>query len=256
MDYGFIVLRHVISEKTNKYWNQCVKLIRLYYPNKKIVIIDDNSDNYFVKADFNYTNLEIIKSEYPARGELLPYIYYYKNKWFPKAIIIHDSVFIHKRIPFENISLPVLPLWHFEYDKENLHNILRLVSNIKNNFNIEKKIIGDNLVNNMGFKYSNVFSGCFGVQCIIQHDFLVRIEHKYNISRLVDFVKTRKDRCSLERLLGAVFSEEYKYLNKYRSLFGSIHRHYGAFSYNYDSYEEDFRNKKVKARFVKVWSGR
>ena len=256
MDYGFIILRHVINEKTNKYWNQCVKLIRAHYPNKKIIIIDDNSDSFFVKADFNYNNLEIVKSEYPARGELLPYIYYYKNKWFPKAIIIHDSVFIHKRIPFENINLPVLPLWHFDYDKENLHNILRLSSTIKNNFNIEKKIMGDNVVSRMGFNYSNIFFGCFGVQCVIQHDFLVRIENKYKISRLVDSVKSRKDRCSLERLLGAIFSEEYKYLNKYRSLFGSIHRHYRAFSYNFDSYEEDFKNKIIKSRFVKVWSGR
>ena len=27
-NYGFIITRHVNSEKTNKYWNQTVKLIR------------------------------------------------------------------------------------------------------------------------------------------------------------------------------------------------------------------------------------
>jgi hypothetical protein len=39
-DYGFIITRHVISEKTNKYWNQTVKLIRSIYPLKKIIVID------------------------------------------------------------------------------------------------------------------------------------------------------------------------------------------------------------------------
>ena len=28
--YGFIITRHVNSDKTNKYWNQCVKLIRTF----------------------------------------------------------------------------------------------------------------------------------------------------------------------------------------------------------------------------------
>ena len=39
--YGFIITRHVNSEKTNKYWNKCVKCIRTFYPLKKIIIIDD-----------------------------------------------------------------------------------------------------------------------------------------------------------------------------------------------------------------------
>jgi hypothetical protein len=99
MSFGFIITRHVNSEQTNKYWNQNVKLIRSLYPLKKIIIIDDNSTQSFVKADFEYKNLEIIQSEYPKRGELLPFIYYLKYKWFDNAVIIHDSTFIHKRIP-------------------------------------------------------------------------------------------------------------------------------------------------------------
>lgn len=255
MDYGFIVLRNVNSEKTNRYWNQCVKLIRIHYPHKKIVIIDDNSDYKFVNADFNYSNIEVIKSDYPARGELLPYIYYYKHRWFPKAVIIHDSVFIHKRYPFERIKLPILPLWHFEYDKENLHNILKLVNTISNNHYIGKRVIGERH-HTMGFNNSNKFLGCFGVQCFIDLKFLINLENKYNISRLVNTVKTKKDRCSLERLSGAIFTQEFNALNKYKSLFGNIHKHFRAFSYNYDAYEDDFKNKRIKEAFVKVWTGR
>ena len=60
MSYGFIITRHVNSELTNQYWNQCVKLIRTHYPLKKIVIIDDNSNYAFIQADHDYKNVEIL----------------------------------------------------------------------------------------------------------------------------------------------------------------------------------------------------
>ena len=133
--YGFIITRHVNSEKTNKYWNECLRCIRRFYPFKKIVIIDDNSNQSLVKADFPYKNVEVIQSEYPGRGELLPYYYFYKRHFFENAVIIHDSVFFHKRINFEKlVGTPVLPLWHFEADKENIHNTNRIIHSIKNKY--------------------------------------------------------------------------------------------------------------------------
>jgi len=115
--FGFIITRHVNSQNTNKYWNHSVKLLRTLYPNIKIVIIDDNSNKSFIKADFNYNNIEIIQSEFPGRGELLPYYYFIKHKFFENAIIIHDSVFIHKRINFNKLNgTKVLPLWYFNSD--------------------------------------------------------------------------------------------------------------------------------------------
>ena len=44
--FGFIITRHVNSPTTNKYWNQCVKCIRTFYPFVKIVIIDDKPNAY------------------------------------------------------------------------------------------------------------------------------------------------------------------------------------------------------------------
>ena len=74
MNFGFIVTRHVNSEKTNLYWNHCIKLLRTHYPLCQIVIIDDNSKQEFINPEHDYKNLTIIQSEYPGRGELLPYI--------------------------------------------------------------------------------------------------------------------------------------------------------------------------------------
>ena len=56
-DYGFIITRYVNSELTNKYWNNCIKCIRTFYPYKKIVIIDDNSNKDFVKPFYNFDNI-------------------------------------------------------------------------------------------------------------------------------------------------------------------------------------------------------
>ncbi len=255
MTYGFIITRHVNSEQTNKYWNQCVKLIRTYYPFKKIIIIDDNSNQTFIKADFDYKNTEIIQSEYPKRGELLPYIYFLKNKWFENAVIIHDSVFIHKRIPFEMIKGPVTPLWHHAYDKENLQNLLRISSRLKNNLYLKNKLNG-NEVNILGLNQKDNFNLCFGVQTYINLNFLERLEAKYKITNLISVINSRTDRCGLERIMGLLFNEEYPLLYKRGSLFGNIMNHHRAFNYNYDEYLQDFKSKKAYEPFVKVWTGR
>ena len=58
-DYGFIITRHVNSELTNKYWNNCIQCIRRVYPYRKIVVIDDNSVKEHVVSFYNYENIDI-----------------------------------------------------------------------------------------------------------------------------------------------------------------------------------------------------
>ena len=252
-NYGFILTRHVNSEQTNKYWNQSVKLIRTFYPLRKIIVIDDNSNQDLVKADFAYKNITIIQSEYPGRGEFLPYFYYLKYKWFPNAVIIHDSLFIHKKIAFETFNMPVIPLWHHSYDKENLDNLLRLSSVLNNNQILTKKIT--NNFNILGLN-SDAFNLCFGAQAYIKLGFLEHLQHKYNISKMVNVIHNRPDRCSFERILGLLFCQEYPKMLKICSLFGDIFTHYCAFSYNYRQYKEDLKKGRVIPPFVKVWTGR
>lgn len=250
--YGFIITRHVNSEKTNKYWNQCIKLIRTFYSDNKIVVIDDNSNPIFLKQEHNYTNVIYIQSEYPGRGELLPYIYYLKYKWFPSAVIIHDSLFIHSKIRFELFNTPILPLWHHKYDKENLYNILRIAKNLTNNSTIIKKLsTNDNILG-----LNNELNLCFGCQSYIKLNFLVFIDKKYRILNLVYVVRNRKDRCSLERVFGAIFCQEYPKLLKIKSLFGDILTKYRNNLYNFDEYMYDLKFNKLRYPFIKVWTGR
>lgn len=253
-NYGFIITRHVNSEKTNRYWNQSIKLIRTYYPLKQIIIIDDNSNQDFIQADHSYKNITIIQSEYPGRGELLPYIYYLRYKWFPKAIILHDSLFIHRRIPFEKFSMPVLPLWHHLYDKENLYGLLHIASVLNNNYNLIQKLNG-NEINILGLN-KNSFNLCFGGQSFIQLSFLEKIQHKYNLNALVNVVTNRTERCAFERIIGLLFCEEFKQLINIKSLFGDILNKHKALKYDYDEYINDLKQNKIPYPFVKVWTGR
>jgi hypothetical protein len=256
MKYGFIITRHVNSEQTNKYWNQSVKLIRTFYPLVKIIIIDDNSNQNFIIPDHEYSNLIVIQSEYPKRGELLPYIYYLKYKWFENAVIIHDSVFIHKKIPFEVINMPILPLWHHPCDKENIENSMRVISFLKNNYKLYNKMNGRE-TNILGFNY-NKYNICFGCQCYINLNFLERINHKYNLINLTNAIHCRTDRCTLERVLGLIFTEESTQLKygRMKSLFGEIKKHHKSFMYNFNNYMIDFNKGRAVHSFVKVWTGR
>ena len=254
MTYGFIITRHVNSQETNKYWNQSVKLIKTFYPRKQIIIIDDNSNQDFIVSDYEYQNVTIIQSEYPCRGELLPFIYFLRYKWFDNAIIFHDSAFIHTRIPFEAFNCPVLPLWHHPKDKENINNVVRIVGHLKNNHKLYSKIYDrGNVVLGLNDGKYNI---CFGCQCFINLKFLEILELKYKITNLVNAIHCRTDRCSLERVMGLLFNEEYKQLKNIKSLFGEITRHHKSFQYHYSEYWNDFQQKKIVHPIVKIWTGR
>ena len=95
-NYGFVVLRHVTNEETNNYWNECIKRINYFYPLRQIVIIDDNSNQEYVKSLYEHKNISIYSSIYPKIGELLPFLYFLKYHWFQKMIFIHG--FLKKKI--------------------------------------------------------------------------------------------------------------------------------------------------------------
>ena len=99
-NFRFIIVRHVNSEKTNKYWIEAYSLIRKYY-NNKIVIIDDNSDYNFINYNSEYIdiiNCEFIKSEYNCRGEILGYYYY--QKWHSNGFLFFKFIYYFITILF------------------------------------------------------------------------------------------------------------------------------------------------------------
>ena len=95
-----------------------------------------------------------------------------------------------------------MPLWHFDY-QEDLGQ-MRLMRNMKNT-NIIKSKLNNDTVQSLSFKKRDKWRGCFGVQAYISLSFIESIHNKYNVMSMVHIIKNRKDRCSLERIMGIIF---------------------------------------------------
>ena len=251
-DYGFIILRHVNSEFTNKYWTECYNCIRKFY-NYKIIIIDDNSNYNYVSSNIELVNCDIIQSEYNGAGEILGYYYFHKFHYFKKAFILHDSVFIHKYIDislFDNEKIKYL--WHFTHHWDNEEEELSLL-NIFNNLELKK------------FYYEkDNWYGCYGLQSIIDYNFLNSIVEKYDLFILLKYVNNRSIRMNLERIFSVLCTYEYTNLKNNPSIYGIIH-HYIHWGYTFENYlidtESTTENSKENNKLnhydlIKVWTGR
>ena len=271
-EFGFIITRHVNSVKTNEYWNHNVKLLKMYYPRCKIFIIDDFSHQEYIISFHNYANVTVIPAkeiieqfktnpdDYRGRGEFLPYLWLNslkdENMPFKKAVFIHDSVFFHKRIPFEQYkAYKAYSLWTFprSFCSIDLENTL----NICDHLSLSMRP----LVKRMAYKSrlnTSHWKGCFGVQSYIDVALVQKIFKKYDLGNLLDRIKCRADRCSLERIMGIILFIENNFKNV--SIFGNLlHKPFiikHGFNYSFDEYKSSFSHKKVLDKVVKVFTGR
>lgn len=230
---GFIILRHISKQQHNLFWIECYDSIRKFYPDYPIVIIDDNSNYNYITHKELY-NCTIIKSQFPKRGEFLPYYYFLKFKFFDTAVIIHDSVFINSKIDF-NIN-DFLFLWHFEHDWDQIQDETKMIN-----------LFNDTDLLHL-YKNKSLWKGCFGAMSIIQYDYLKSVNDKYNLDLLIPLITSRFNRCSFERVIACLLFINSKN-NKY-SLFGDIHK--------YSKWGIDFFNKHNYKHLpiIKIWSGR
>jgi hypothetical protein len=231
LSVGFIILRYVNNKQTNQYWIHSYDCIRKLYPENDILIIDDNSNYEFITDKILYKTT-IIQSEFPRRGELLPYYYYLQNKLFDSAVIIHDSVFINKKIDLNITNYKIL--WDFEHGCDQIEDETEMIKLFNN-----QELL--NFYNN-----KKLWEGCFGCMSIITHDYLTSINNKYNISLLLDKVLTRYNRCSFERVIAVLLQID----SKQPTLLGNILK-YCNWGLPFERKEE---NKHLP--IIKVWTGR
>jgi len=231
MSIGFIMLRHVNSEVINKYWIHCYDCIRTFYPENIIVIIDDNSKQEYITEKELY-NTAIVKSEYPGRGELLPYYYYAQYKWFDYAVILHDSVFINYPIHF-NVKKYKL-LWEFEHYWDQIED----ETNMINQFNDPDLMAF--------YENKSLWKGCFGCMSVITHDYLTEVNQSYPLSKLLPLVTTRFNRCSFERVIACLLQKN----EGKETLLGNIHE-YCPWGIHFDQ-----KNLFSHLPLIKVWTGR
>jgi hypothetical protein len=232
---GFILLRHVNNEKTNEYWNIAYDCIRKFYPENIIYIIDDNSNASYVNDRELYKTI-IIESEYPGRGELLPYYYYSRQKWFDRAVIIHDSVFMNSYIDFEQVTNYQI-LWDFEHHWDQIEDETRII-----------KLFKDQQLLHF-YNAKVLWTGCFGSMCVITHDYLKSINEKYDLGLLLGDILNRHNRKSFERVIAVLLQ-----VGRPASiLLGDIHKYYSGIG---EKVTFEVKEKCAHLPIIKVYTGR
>jgi len=241
-DLAFIILKYAINNTTNKYWKNSYTSIRKIYPDVKILIIDDHSP-FINKDKFETINCDIVISEIPAKAEVLPYYYLHRKKIAKKVIIIHDSVFINKKIDVTNTDT-YRPLWKFKHKWD--------LDVDTSNF-IKKLNYGDELLD---FYYKKTkWDGIFGAMSIMTWDFIDKIDKKFNFLKvLLSCVENREHRMCFERILGCVCT----YMGSRKEpVYGDIHNYLKSINkkwgINYKNFNQN-RQKFKKFPIVKVWT--
>jgi hypothetical protein len=243
---GFIILRYVNSELSDKYWKYNYDLIRKFYPENAIMIIDDNSNSRYLTKKV-MTNTIVIQSEFHQRGELLPYLYYLQNPIADIVMILHDSMFITKYIDFSDVNC-YKSLWDFRHRWDQIQD--------------EKHIIQvyNNPLLSSFHHVKTLWDGCFGGASIITHEFLRFIYTDYDLFKITDRITSRYNRMSFERVIGCIMQVQYhKYQKKQEvgpedknpAFFGDIHK--------YCVWESITFSNKEKYEYlpiIKVWTGR
>lgn len=236
--FGFIILRHINSETSQKYWLHCYDCIRKFYTDP-IVIIDDNSNPDLINnlQIHSLVNTIIINSEFGyTHGEILPYYYLYKLHLFDKAVILHDSMFIKKEINFKDMDENFL--WSFDGLYENYNYELFLLNKL--NYSTELIKLHSN---------PSRWKGCFGCTGIVKYLTIKYFNEKYNIFNILKYINTRSHRSCFERIIALLYLNEG--LLK-PALNGSIWNHYKCFQFTY----EEYITHNIDTNIIKVWSGR
>jgi hypothetical protein len=239
---GFIILRHVVSVETDMYWQTCYDCIREFYPENQIMIIDDGSMAAFLSTNKRCYKTMVINSEFPKRGELLPYHYFLQTegRLFTTAVMLHDSMFINRYIDFDGVQ-KYRKLWNFA---DHQWDDAVLERDMIRSFDVDGALLP--------FHDTLKWSGCFGAMTVVRYDYLKAVVGRYDfVSALMPIVQDRSHRCALERVLACVLEIHDTVAEP--ALLGDIHT-YCPWGLTYAFYLNN-RNK-LALPIVKVWTGR
>jgi hypothetical protein len=237
MSFGFVIVRHVNSKQTDYYWKECYTCIRRWY-SEPILIVDDSSDRAYLNDNMALVATQIVyDTELKGCGEFLGYYHFHRLRPFETAVILHDSVFIQKRIAF-SVPKTMQFLWTIPscYDRE-LESYYYELCHDMPTYTDFTHVYGQ-----------GAYKGCFGVMSVITWDFLaLLVEDGFFMTR--DEIKRRRDaRSALERIIGIM---AFRRDPTIPVMFGEI----GAYTRLGTTFLEYLRDGS-NLEMVKVWTGR
>jgi len=209
MKHTFVILRSVQKEDTKENgWYKCYRSIREYYPHHFIVIIDNLSNPLLLKNyELKDEQLKTIIYTENASGELLPFWYFWKEKWSDYMIFLHDSMYLNRLIDLKEKDVM---FWHFDANHGKLPleiTIQCMLKKMKNHTTLLKTFD------------SNKWTGCFGSSCILSWNTVNVFAMKYELFSLLSIMISRIKRKCLERIIGILF---YLEVYEHKSYFGSV----------------------------------
>ena len=243
----FIITLHISNFNHRKYWRNCYRSIRKFYPTVLIILINDKSK---LKDNFDEidSNTKLIISN-TGQAEILPYVYYYQYQWKPKMIYLHDTMELNRKFTIEELSHEIIPHWHFSSHK---HDNKELINKFINILNIQSLDLN--------------WNGCFGATCIISLTKIIELENKYNIwSKLPKYIKNRLDRMAFERILGILIFINSDIKSDIKSNFGDIINYPNAFKLNKEEFNLTNSSSSASSSanananssaIIKYWIGR
>lgn len=247
------MIRHVTNKITDLYWKESYTAIRKFYPNCPVLIIDDSSQQHYLREDIYMTNCTVVyDKEHRGCAELLPYYYFHRLKPCSRAVILHDGVFLQAPltglVAEEGGDCGIQFLWSIPHYHEDtiLGEIHELIDALPEQEREDVRSM-----------YKNTkadWTGIFGVMSIVDWKWLEEVEQRYHLfDNWFPVLKNREYRCAMERVFGLI---AYHHLRtRVRPpLFGSI-QHYVRWGITFMEYLKDYENFSSYP-IIKVWSGR
>lgn len=209
MKHTFVILRSVQTEENG--WFKCYQSIREYYSEHFIVIIDNLSNPLFLRNrhELKDERLKIIFYAENASGELLPFWYFWKEKWSEYMIFLHDSMYLNRPIELKEQDIM---FWHFDakHGKTPLEMQIRyMLTQLKKHTTLLNTFESDK------------WTGCFGSSCILSWNTVHTFATEYDLFNLLPIIVSRTRRKCLERIIGILFHLEVNG-GKDNSYFGSV----------------------------------
>lgn len=212
-DFGILIPASIRHQNQYDWLNQIIIQLSTLYPSAPVVVIDDGSTS---PLNLNLPNVTVIKPDtYKGAGEMLPYYLLWNNRWFKKALIIHDNVYLKRQIDIDGINdvrflktaINHREHWHInlapitDYNKK--HGIYNHDDEILDFLKRAYKPDHPFYQHAMDIYHDkNAWVVCFGCQSVITLDFLDRLHKSTDILNVMPLVTTRRERMVMESLMG------------------------------------------------------
>ncbi len=213
-DIGFIISTYVINDKHIEILIRCIESIQKYYKEQIVVIVDYKSNKNMIDNIYRkYPNVLFEFDTSELNAENLPFLYFLKKKYFQKAIILHDSMWLINKLTDISKINTFQYIWHFENHRNEWAIIQEPITpftmkhNIKTHDDLNRYII-NNVIIHEGFKQyclnkydnKNEWAGCVGCRIIIDYDFMVNLNKNTEIIDLFSKLNEKRERMAAESI--------------------------------------------------------